>query len=88
MRIRFLERVQYESEGRGLGPVYEAGSVHDFEPDFANRWLRRGVAAEVSKDEEEPPLPLETVDEKRAHDRGFDPVKGGFASNKHKKSGR
>lgn len=44
MRIRFTETVVYETEGPGKGPVYAAGSVHDFTDDFAGRWLRRRVA--------------------------------------------
>lgn len=44
MRIRFTETVVYETEGPGKGPVYSAGSVHDFTDDFAGRWLRRRVA--------------------------------------------
>ena len=42
--IRFLQTEQYESEGRNAGPVYIAGDVHEFEDDFADRWIRRGVA--------------------------------------------
>lgn len=44
MRIRFTETVVYETEGPGKGPVYSAGTVHDFSDDFAGRWLRRKVA--------------------------------------------
>ena len=38
-RVRFTRTVQYESEGRGRGPIYEAGSEHEFEPAFAERLL-------------------------------------------------
>jgi hypothetical protein len=43
-RIKFTQTVQYESEGRGKGPIFEEGSIHDLEDNFADRWLRRGVA--------------------------------------------
>ena len=49
MRIKFLRRVQYESEGRGKGPIYEQGSEHEFDDTFAQRWLRRGVAVVVAQ---------------------------------------
>lgn len=55
--IRFLQTEQFESEGRNAGPVYIAGDVHEFEDDFADRWIRRGVAelvdAEAEKAERE-----------------------------------
>lgn len=47
-RIRFTSTERYESEGRNQGPLYKEGSTHDFEDDFADRWLRRGVAVEVN----------------------------------------
>jgi len=48
-RVRFLRDEIYESEGRKKGPVYKAGSVHDFEDDFADRWLRRNAAELVDR---------------------------------------
>jgi hypothetical protein len=47
MRIKFLQRTQYESEGRGKGPVYDKDSIHDFPDAFAQKWLRRGKAVGV-----------------------------------------
>ena len=44
MRIRFTQDVIFETEGRRLGPRFEAGSVHDLRDDHARRWLRREVA--------------------------------------------
>lgn len=48
MKIRFIRTVQAETEGRHKGPVYKAGSEHDFPLASAERWLRRGVAVEVT----------------------------------------
>lgn len=48
-RIRFIKTVQAETEGRHKGPVYQAGSEMDVSEDSAHRWLRRGVAVEVTK---------------------------------------
>lgn len=50
-RIRFTQDAIYETEGYQKGPRFEEGSVHDFEDDFANRWLRRNVAVEVEDEE-------------------------------------
>lgn len=65
MRIRFTETVVYETEGPGKGPVYSAGSVHDFTDDFAGRWLRRRVAVvepPVTSELPEPPaVPADTA---------------------------
>jgi hypothetical protein len=44
MQIKFTKNVRYETEGRNKGPVFEAGEVHDFREDIAQRWLRRKVA--------------------------------------------
>jgi hypothetical protein len=44
MRIRFTHDAIYETEGPGKGPRFAAGEVHDFTVNFANRWLRRGLA--------------------------------------------
>jgi hypothetical protein len=56
MKVKFSRRVVYETEGRGIGQVYEAGSVHDLRTDMANRWIRRGIAEEVGN-------PVEPVEE-------------------------
>ena len=48
MRIRFTQDVQAETEGRHKGPVYKAGFEDDFPLPSAHRWLRRGVAVEVT----------------------------------------
>ena len=42
--VEFKSTVQFESLGRNKGPVFEAGSRHQLEDDFADRWIRRGVA--------------------------------------------
>lgn len=55
-RIKFTRTELYESEGRNKGPTYKEGSTHDFEDDFADRWLRRGAAVEVNTRE---PLPAD-----------------------------
>jgi hypothetical protein len=44
MRIRFTQDVIFETQGRKLGPRFEAGSVHDLRGDLAQRWIRREVA--------------------------------------------
>lgn len=49
MKVKFLRKVQYETEGRGKGPIYEKDSIHDFDEEHAQKWLRRGVAEEVGK---------------------------------------
>lgn len=46
MLVRFTRRTVYETEGRGLGPVFEAGLIVDLSEDMALRWIRRGVAVE------------------------------------------
>src|SRR5215211_157020 len=51
MRIKFLRLVQYESEGKNKGPIYEGDSVHELRDDLAQRWLRRGVAVPVANPE-------------------------------------
>jgi hypothetical protein len=60
VRIRFLTRTVYDTNGPGLGPVYAAGEVAEVTLDVAERWLRRGKA-EVVVDEPapapEPPAP-------------------------------
>lgn len=48
MRVRFTARAVYETAGRGKGPVFEAGSEHEFRDDIARRWIRRGVAVEAA----------------------------------------
>lgn len=49
MRIRFTKTVRLETEGRHLGPLFEADSEHTVSPETAERWFRRGVAVEVSE---------------------------------------
>lgn len=61
--IEFTDTVQFESEGRGRGPVFAKGERHHVEDAFAERWFRRGVAKLVdgpspkAKPKEEPPPP-------------------------------
>ncbi len=47
-RIRFTQKVQAETEGRHKGPIYEVGTELDLSELSALRWLRRGVAVEVT----------------------------------------
>ena len=54
VRIRFLTRTVYDTNGPGLGPVYAAGEVAEVTPDVAERWFRRGKA-EAVVDEPAPP---------------------------------
>jgi hypothetical protein len=44
MLIRFTADAVYETEGRGKGPRFAAGEVHDMRDDLAQRWVNRGVA--------------------------------------------
>lgn len=44
VRVRFMKRAVYDTNGPGKGPVYEAGSVHELRADEAERWFRRGLA--------------------------------------------
>lgn len=60
-RITFTRTELYESEGRGKGPTFEAGSTHNFEDHFADRWLRRGVAVEASPDAAPAQSPVASV---------------------------
>jgi outer membrane biosynthesis protein TonB len=55
MRVRFLVRAVYDTNGPGKGPVYEKGTVHDLRPDEAERWFRRGMAVEAPPEPPEPP---------------------------------
>lgn len=45
--VEFKSTVQFESLGRNKGPTFDAGSRHELESDFADRWIRRGVAVAV-----------------------------------------
>lgn len=54
----FLRTEQFESEGRGKGPIFEEGQRYEFDGDFADRWLRRGAAELV----EEIPEVLDSAD--------------------------
>lgn len=47
MKIKFIRDAIYETEGPGKGHTFKAGEVHEFEPAFAQRWIRRGMAEEV-----------------------------------------
>jgi hypothetical protein len=49
MWVRFTQRAVYETEGFQRGAVYEPGEVHDFRPDIAERWLRRGLAVATER---------------------------------------
>ena len=70
-RVRFTRTVQYESEGRGRGPIYEAGSEHEFEPAFAERWLRRKAAEIIeTADPVEEQIPDADPDTDHAVDAG------------------
>lgn len=42
--LEFTQSVQFECEGRHKGPKFEKGERHRLADDFADRWLRRGVA--------------------------------------------
>ena len=48
MRVRFLQRTVYDTNGPGKGPIYEKDSVHEISADEAERWFRRGAAVEVA----------------------------------------
>jgi hypothetical protein len=49
-RVQFLRTELYESEGRGKGPTFPAGSVWDMTDEFAHRWVTmRGVAVELDE---------------------------------------
>ena len=66
MRVKFLRDELYEHEGRNLGHLYREGEVYDFEPSFAERWLRRNAAEAVDGDGKPPKpearfTPLNTV---------------------------
>lgn len=52
--VRFLDDTQFESEGRGLGPWFLKDEEHTFDPDFAERWIRRGRAVLVRELPDEP----------------------------------
>jgi hypothetical protein len=56
MRVKFLRDELFEHEGRNQGHLYLEGEVYDFEPDFAERWLRRG-AVELIDADGKPPKP-------------------------------
>jgi len=45
MKVTFNTTVQFQTDGRNKGPVYEAGKTYDLRDDHANRWIRRGMAA-------------------------------------------
>lgn len=47
VRIGFIRTVQYESEGRRKGPMFNEGEVFDCARDFGERWLSRNVAVEL-----------------------------------------
>ena len=49
MKVRFTRTAQLESEGRNQGPIFEEGKTYEMEPDFAQRWIRRGVAELAEK---------------------------------------
>lgn len=50
VKVRFLRTEVYETEGFNKGPIFEQGSIHLFDRDFAERWIRRGAAEIVSDD--------------------------------------
>lgn len=47
VKVRFVRTVTYEKDGPHQGPVYSAGSEHEFDAAFADRWIRRGAAVRV-----------------------------------------
>lgn len=59
--VEFKTTAQFESLGRRNGPTFEAGSRHHLEDDFADRWIRRGVAIVVEGPAAEPAQPEETT---------------------------
>lgn len=56
MRVKFLRDELYEHEGRNQGHLYREGEVYDFEPAFAERWLRRDAVVLIDPDGK-PPKP-------------------------------
>lgn len=88
MRVKFTETFQYETEGRGQGPTFEAGEVKDFRDDIAHRFIARNVAvavgaAEPARAATKPAAPP-TADAKAATDAKSDagkpaPAAGGKA---------
>lgn len=46
--IEFTQDVQYESEGRKKGPKFKVGDRLECKDEFADRWLRRAVAIDVT----------------------------------------
>lgn len=61
-RIQFTRTELYESGGRGKGPTFKEGSIHEFEDNFADRWLRRGVAIELGDGVEVAPALLDPIE--------------------------
>jgi uncharacterized protein YodC (DUF2158 family) len=47
MRVKFLKDELYENLGRNKGYEFKEGEKYDFEPSFAERWIRRGIAEEI-----------------------------------------
>lgn len=58
MRVKFLRRTVYDTNGPGLGPIYAEGSIHDLRADEAERWLRRGAVVEAPAEPEPTPEPV------------------------------
>jgi hypothetical protein len=52
MKVQFVRDELYENLGRNQGTTYLQNSIHDFEPAFAERWLRRGAVKLVKEDED------------------------------------
>lgn len=74
-RVQFVRDALYEQGGPGKGHKFNSGEVHDFEDDFANRWVRRGDARFL--DAEEGFEPLSSAETKKAlADAGLEDVTG------------
>lgn len=48
MRVKFTADYQYETDGRNAGPEFKAGDIKEFRDDIAERFIRRGVAEELT----------------------------------------
>ena len=51
MKVQFVRDELYENLGRNKGTQYLQNSIHDFTPEFAERWIRRGAAKVVTEDD-------------------------------------
>lgn len=51
MLVKFLVDCVYPQNDESKSRTHKAGDVEDLPTDYANRWIRRQVAEEVSPDE-------------------------------------